>query len=517
MVIAVAITLLANVVARASALLSQVIVGIYLTDSQVGAFAMALGINGFCCLLRSGGTSYYLPTLRPEEFDRRAGPYFAWGTLFAFFGGLLTLVSAGALPSVGWLRSAADAPGLSLSLVLLGLRHWMAPLGLLGRSRMAVHLRFVELAKLDTVTSLVRLALTWACARGGLGALALVVPLLVSSAIETAYCATASGLTRESFRRRGPGLHAMSRRMAWPVVVAALTSASLQCPYLVIGALVPVATLGIFYFALQLTFQPVLVVGVAFQSVFAPLLARERGHRDAEAALTAKVFMGSMLLVPISTLSIGGFFPLFERLMWNGKWAAACIPVALLSVGATFSTATSVLVGPLIGARHFKSLAGVELSRAIGVFGGAALGGLIANLAPEQSHPMLHTAAIVGAVTAACMVATSIAQLAVVMRHFGMPARTLAHHLLYGPALSALAVVGAVSAAGSAADSLSLPPGRMGTLIELAIALLLFAAVTLLALRTLAEDTVRTVADLLPRPYRPVYRRLLLLGPCTAA
>jgi len=516
MVFAVAVTIFANVIARASALLSQVIVGLYLTDSQVGAFALALGISGFCCLLRSGGASYYLPTIRSEEFDRTAGRYFAWGTMFATVGGLLTMAAAGAVSVPDWFPRAASAPGLGPCLLLLGVRQWIAPIGLLSRSRMAVNLRFGELAKLDTANALLRLAVTWACAHAGLGALALVIPLVMAAAVEATYCSLAAGLTRECFRWKATSIRLMARSMGWPMAMASLTSISLQGHYLIIGAMVPVAALGIFYFALQLTLQPVLVVGLAFQSVFAPLLARIRGHREAENELISRVFMGSMLLVPVTTLSIGGFFPLLERLIWNGKWADASIPVAWLSVGATFSTATSVLIGPLLGARHFRTLAGIELSRAIGVFGGASVGGLLATLMPDQAHPMLQPAALVAAATALGMTVMSIVQLTRVMRHFGVVPHEIVRHILYGPTISGLAVIGSVSVARSAAESFAMPPGAVGSFVELAIGLATFAAVTLLAFRTLAESTVRSIADILPATYRPLYRRVMMLGPKAA-
>lgn len=517
MVFAVAVTIIANVIARASALLSQVIVGLYLTESQVGAFALALGINGFCCLLRSGGASYYLPTLRSHRFDHDGGRYFLWGSVFAGAGGLLSVMSAAALPGIPWLRSAAEAPGLASSLILLGVRHWTMPITLLARSRMAVNLRFGELAKLDTANALLRLAVTWACAYAGLGALALVIPLLVSSVAEALYCSCAAGLTRDSFRWKGASLREMSHGMGWPMAIASLTSLGLQCHFLIIGAMVPVNALGIFYFALQLTLQPVMVVGLAFQSVFAPLLAQHRGHREAECDLITRVFMGSMLLVPVTTISIGGLFPLVERLIWHGKWADANVPIAWLSLGATFSTATAVLVGPLLGARHFRALAGIELSRALGIFGGAAVGGVVATLVPEQDHPMLQPASLVGASTALGMTVTSIGQLVRVMAHFGLAPSDIATHIIHGPAISMLAMVGALSLAESAAASFPMPPGAAGAAIELAIASAAFGAVVLLAFRTLAESTVRAVAEILPGPYRPLYDRIMLLPPSSIA
>jgi hypothetical protein len=174
-------------------------------------------------------------------------------------------------------------------------------------------------------------------------------------------------------------------------------------------------------------------------------------------------------------------------------------------------------VGPLLGARHYKRLAGIELSRAIGVFGGASVGGLLVTLMPDEAHPMLQPAALVAAATALGMTVMSIFQLARVMRHFGVAPREIVHHILYGPVISGLAVIGAVSVARSAAESFAVPPGTVGSIVELTIGLATFAGVTLLAFRTLAESTVRSVADILPAAYRPLYRRVMMLGPAAGA
>lgn len=513
MVLAVAVTIISNVISRAAAVLAQVIVGLYLTESEVGTFALALGINGFCCVMRSGGLSYLLPTLRADEYDRAAGRYFAWGLAFACFGGALTVMSAGVAPELPWLQAAADSPGLAPSLLLLAVRQFTVPLGLLARSRMAVHLRFGELAKLDSVMAILRLALTWACAHAGFGTLAMVIPIVATSVAETVYCLCVAGLTRDCFRARGSTLRAMAHHMGWPVAVATLTSIGFECHYLVIGIMIPIETVGIFYFALQLAMQPVMMVGMAFQRVFAPLLARIRGDREAESHLVSRVFMGAMLLVPVTTLSIGGLFPFVERVVWDGRWAEAAIPVAWLSFAATFSTATSVLVGPLMGARHYKVLAGIELSRTLGVFGGAMAGGLLCVVLPPQESPLLQPAGIVAATTSVGITMTSVVQLARIMRHYGLPWGEIVHHLVYGPTLSVLTAVGAVSLAHSAADSFNLPAGRSGAAIELSIAASVFSAITILAFRTLAESTVRAVAELLPAPWRALFRRVLFLGP----
>jgi len=125
---------------------------------------------------------------------------------------------------------------------------------------------------------------------------------------------------------------------------------------------------------------------------------------------------------------------------------------------------------------------------------------------------MLMPEAIVSAATALGMTVTSLFQLVRVMRRFGLSRGEIAYHLAYGPALSGLTVIGAVSLAHSAAESFALPSGALGTAIELAIGVAVFGAVILLAFRTLSEPTVRAVADMIPGPFRTIFRRALLLG-----
>ncbi|MDI9403037.1 MAG: hypothetical protein QM516_04110, partial [Limnohabitans sp.] len=85
-------------VARSSTLVSQVIVGNFLTEREVGTYAVAVGITGFTVMLRGGGASHYLPTISQTEFDTSAGRIFWWGFWFRMLAALATLAVAFALP-----------------------------------------------------------------------------------------------------------------------------------------------------------------------------------------------------------------------------------------------------------------------------------------------------------------------------------------------------------------------------------------------------------------------------------
>ena len=96
--IAVVLMTLAGLAGRASALLSNIIVGVFLTQQEIGTYAVAVGILGFTAMLRAGGSAHYLPTIRPEDYDREAGRIFWWGLLFLMLGAVATWAAAAAIP-----------------------------------------------------------------------------------------------------------------------------------------------------------------------------------------------------------------------------------------------------------------------------------------------------------------------------------------------------------------------------------------------------------------------------------
>jgi hypothetical protein len=55
--IAIVATTVASVFARLSSLASQVVVGIYLTEAQVGTYAIAIGVLGVTAIMRGGGAA----------------------------------------------------------------------------------------------------------------------------------------------------------------------------------------------------------------------------------------------------------------------------------------------------------------------------------------------------------------------------------------------------------------------------------------------------------------------------
>jgi hypothetical protein len=500
-------------------LASQVVVGIYLTEAQVGTYAIAIGVMGVTALMRGGGAALYLPTIKPEDFEAKASRQFWWCTGFLTFSAVLTVGVIALIPLAGsselvqtalpGLARASDLPGLSATLWILVARQVIGGPLTVGRMRMSVELRFKELAKLDTILALLRLALTWVIAASGLGALALALPHLAMGVIELLYYFVSDACKLSDLRWNGRGFRELAAKMKWPLIAAIANSVSTQVNLLVLGLLVQASTLGVFYFAFQLASQPTAFLAGALQSVLAPFLARDRGNPTLERLGMERIFNAGMLFVPVTTVATASFFPSLERLLWGGRWAAANSGIMFLCVGATYATIATILTGPLLGLRQFKAVAAFEAGKIVGTVGGAALGALLLWRREALLPDWMGAETIVCASTGLMMTIASLGQLVWIMRKYGTEWNKLVRMLTFGPMLAMLTAIAAQSVGHSLVTTIALPEGRFSAAVELAVVCGVYGALILMAIRFTAESTLRDTISVMPAGLRDRLNRLL--------
>jgi O-antigen/teichoic acid export membrane protein len=509
--IAVVASTLAGVAARTSSLASQAIVGLYLTDEQVGTYALAFGIVGITGIWRSGGAASYLPSIKPEQFDRLSNPMFLWASCFGLATALLTVALAALDDRLPESMAAYRLPGLPAALLVLACRSAIFPLSLIGRMRLSVEHRFVPLAKLDTFNAIARLGMTWAIAANGGGALALAVPYTAQIVIEIAAVIALGGVRRADLLPDFGRLREVAPLLRWPLVLAILTSIRADVSFLVVGIILPASALGVFYFAFQLANQPTLFLAASLQNVLAPMLARTRGNFELERISMERVFSSAMLFVPITTMAAASLFPPAERLIWGGKWASAGPGIVLLCIGATYATVVGLIFGPMIGLQRFRESAGFELLKMVGVIGGTCAGALVVNLVPLELIGNPQPVTCVAASVAAGMTASSLAQLLWVARRYRFGAEETTRHLTFGPLLAGLTGIAASSLGHSVTASMVVQEGRLGALVELVAIGTTYAVLITLAIRFTAESTLRDTVSMLPGPAREFLARALAL------
>jgi O-antigen/teichoic acid export membrane protein len=509
--VAIVATTAASLVGRCSALASQAIVGIYLTEAEVGLYAAALGIIGITGIWRNGGTATYLPSVKVQDFDRLANPMFLWALCAGLATALLTCAVAAMADSLPEALTTYKVPGLPAVLLVLALRCLAAPFALIGRMRLAVEHRFAPLAKVDTVNHFLRLGLTWGIAANGGGTLALAVPYTASSLVDVVAAWLLDGFRRSDFRPALGGLRVAAPLLAWPLVLAVLMSIRADISFLLIGFTLPAASLGVFFFAFQLANQPTMFLAGSLQNVLAPMIARARGTFEAERHGMERVFAMSMLFVPITTMAAASFFPSAERLIWDGKWSSAADAVTLLCIGATYATVAGLLFGPLIGLQRFRENAGFELLKMIGVIGGAALGAWLVAAVPASAETSGGAVTVIAGTVALGMAAGALWQLWWIARKYRFGLGDTLRNLTFGPLLAGLTAVAASSIGHSVVTTAGLGTGRMGALVELATIAATYLALITLAIRFTAETILRDTVEALPARVRGVAMRIFVL------
>jgi O-antigen/teichoic acid export membrane protein len=509
--VAIVATTLASILSRVSSLASQVIVGIFLTDAEVGEWAVAIGIIGITGIWRNGGSATYFPSVKPERFDFMSGPLFAWAVMF---GGATALATGVVVLSIPMLPSEFDSyrePSLTLILLLLAARSVIHPLALLGRMRLLVSHQFTSVARLDALLAVLRVGITWIVAREGGGALALAIPYVAATALEAICLAFMGGFIRSDFDLRTWKLGGLGTLLAWPLAMAVLGSIRGEAAFLLVGLAIPSAALGIFYFAFQLANQPTMMIGGALQNILAPMVARDRGSAEAERAGIERVLASSMLFVPITTMAAASFFPTAEHLLWNGKWASASASLYWLCAAATYTTVAALLVGPLVGLQRFKAAAGFEFLKMVGMMLGVLAGALLIRASDGREIFGMSALTAVSACVSVGMAGSALAQILWVARAYHLGKADTVRHLCFGPALSALTAIAATSIASSLNTSLGITHDRPGAAWELLTVSLTYVALIVLAVRFTAEGTLRDTLMTLPRPVSDPLRRILLL------
>jgi O-antigen/teichoic acid export membrane protein len=502
-------TMSAAVVGRLSSLLCQLIVGYYLTDTQIGAFAFALGVTGITGLLRGGGDTQEFLSMRPEAFAMHASRIFWWGVIFWITGAVLTGVMAALSETLSQRWSKFGTPELSACLWMLGLRQFLTPFAQVFRMSLGADLRFGFLSKVDTATALVRILVTVIAARMGLGAMALAGPLVIQMFMEIVLCAPVAGLSRSHFRWVGLSFVQTAKQMRWPLVVSVLSMVNTQLGFLVAGLVASISSLGLFYFAFQLANAPRLLVVQSVQSITGPLVARSREDTQAGLGLVKTIYRAAFLFFPLITGSTAAFFPLFNQLVWADRWGLAIESVAVLSVGFTFMGIMGIMIGSLTGLRRFRRVAGIEFVRSCGLMVGIFIGGFFGEA--NQQYGWLPGSSVtwMSVGTSLGMTLTCGFLLWKVGREIGFLRSEVLAIMFFGPMLGALMATAAQAIIASAKESAAGTDSTVVNLAALCLGIPAYCLSFVLVARFHAQSTVIDALELLPMRPRQFLESLL--------
>jgi len=378
--------LLGTIVTKIASVLAQLILAWLLAPKDFGLYAAAIGVAGFITAFSDAGVPTYLVRHGRSQYASLAAPVF-WLALTVNSIAAALLVGVGV--AIGVWRSRAgggsdspfahpEFPGL---LFVIALSMPLATPGGITRTLMRLDLRFGELSALTAVLALCRYVGSTILALLGAGAQSFVLPMLLVAIVQWVWTQISTRdqcwIGPPAFAR-WPGILRETRWLLLGTLGSVIYSAA---SYFCVALFVSAATVGVFFFAYQMTQQVGALVTTNTQAVLAPVFVhiRDQEERLREAALrTLRVLM--VFAVPLM-LGLAVVFDPMERAFLGGRWREAVVPVMVFGALTPLALTWGLTASIYNSTGRFKQWALGSIGEGAFVTAGSALGAVIGGSA----------------------------------------------------------------------------------------------------------------------------------------
>jgi PST family polysaccharide transporter len=352
---------------RAVTFVAQIVLAIMLSPTDFGIYAVAMAVATLALTLRGAGVTQWQIEGGARQHKERAVDAF-W--LALVWNVALGLTVAAASQPLGRLFGEHS---VGVLIAIIGLSFPLQTPATYFFARLQIQLRIRELTFVELASAVVRNVLMISGAAIGLGPYSFVLPIPLCYLLEAAL---GWWLVRESPWRHAPHRDrwpTILRSTSWIMLGTAGTAIGLQGDYVLLGAFAPIAAVGIYYFAYQLTLQTAGLVATNINRIFTSVLVAN------EPAIRARNFLAATEFImlagsPVVLLLAAGIVP-FEALVWNGKWAEATNAVLYLSLGLPLYLLATATQSLALSEGRFRRWMAMNATKAFVVVGAAALVG----------------------------------------------------------------------------------------------------------------------------------------------
>lgn len=331
-----------NLVARACATLSQLVLAALLRPADFGLIGLAYTVTNLAAPLMSVG-------IDDVALQRQRGLRLWIGPVFWISLGLSLLAAGVVVLAAPLAASLYGAPGMIELLAILALSMPIGALATVPTLLLRARLRFGTIAAYGAGETLAQAALTIGFAWSGYGVASFVLPapiLALAKAIIWWRLAQPIGRLAPQPRRWRHMLANTSSVFATRIVLALIG----QADYMTLGLLATQDVVGSYYFGFRLAAQPLWILATNFTNVLLPVLVRVNHEktRQAGAVLDASTLL-AFCVMPLGLLEAAIAAPVM-RACFGTKWLAAIPVIQLLSIALAFD-AVSWVAGTLLSAR----------------------------------------------------------------------------------------------------------------------------------------------------------------------
>ena len=397
-------SVLSGGVNRTISFLAQIGLGWLLAKEDFGLYAIAVSVSAFAQALKDGGVRLLLIQRGLESFDNIVSSAF-W---LALASNLVAGVILGATAPI--IADVYQQPQLVVILLFFAISLPLSTVASVLSAQLTLELRFRTIAKIEIVSALLRYSLIIGLAAAGMGALSFVIPLIAVAIYEGVANQRATHQQPWHKWPHPPTWLPLLRQAKW-ILVGTLAAAIIgQMDYLVLGLMAPVATVGIYFFAYQLSFQVINLLRLSIDKVLTPAFNRFRQSIDLRDRALIQLSRGVATVGPCFLLLMAVAISPLESILWRGRWEVAVGSIQIFSFILPIELLGQSAVSPLLSAGKFKFWSGLMAVRGVGL-------GFATVLAATVTKDVTTITAIIATYWAL----TATAQTVLVLRALGSP------------------------------------------------------------------------------------------------
>ncbi|HEX4792957.1 MAG TPA: oligosaccharide flippase family protein [Humisphaera sp.] len=317
---------ISSLIVKGVSFAGQVVVAWNLSKHDMGLAATAMAASIFPAQIKEFGIAQLLMR-HPKRYAAWSADAF-WLEMVL---GFICVIVTGLMCAV-W---SAKSTGVIGPLMLMSFGYWITAPAAVPFAKLSMDLRFVLIARLNTLMTIASTVASIVLAILGFGPYALVLPILLAAILRASagFFLSPVKILRQPHWSRwrvmlGDGWKLTLTFLLFQVVW--------QCDYLVLDATNSVEQVGIYFFAFQLSSQMLTLLSQSLAGVLLPVLGHLRGDstRQLSGFLRAARYLCA-IGIPLCFLQAGVADPLL-RVIWHEKWVEAIPALQALSIGTAF-------------------------------------------------------------------------------------------------------------------------------------------------------------------------------------
>jgi asparagine synthase (glutamine-hydrolysing) len=364
----------ASGVAKVLGFLCQLALAWFLTKEDYGVYAIAISLSVFLSILRDGGLPMVLEQ-KGRQFDRFAGSVF-W-MMLAANAGTAVAIALIAQPAAQFYQ----IPELARIMTLFAITVPLSVLPSVLSVRLALGMKFRELALIGTASAIVRSVLLLLFASHGYGASSLLLPLLITNLTDSLafwLVTRYSPWTLPPRFRMWPELFRSGR---WVLLGTFAIGFGNSGAYFILGRFLPSDLVGTYFFAYQIVVQLGTLLSDNVYQVLAASFARMGQDLARIRAAVPRAISVVVLVGAVASLSIAAIYEPLERILWHGKWSASTHAVYILAALWPAAAGISVLRALQMATARFRQWGTVTLISSLASVCGTVIGAYLGRSA----------------------------------------------------------------------------------------------------------------------------------------